>query len=55
MDFFLSQALYDPERSDEMNDQSHPELHDVPIGIRAIGMRRETDPMGEIEVPTDRY
>jgi fumarate hydratase class II len=38
-----------------MNDQSHPELHDIAIGIRATGMRRETDSMGEIEVPADRY
>src|SRR4029077_11718609 len=38
-----------------MTDQTHPELHDIPIGIRATGMRRETDSMGEIEVPADRY
>jgi fumarate hydratase, class II len=38
-----------------MNDQSHPDPHDIPIGIRATGMRRETDSMGEIEVPADRY
>jgi fumarate hydratase class II len=29
--------------------------HDVPIGIEATGMRRESDSMGEIEVPADRY
>ena len=38
-----------------MNDQAHPELHETPIGIDATGMRRETDSMGEIEVPADRY
>jgi len=38
-----------------MTDQTHPELHETPIGIRATGMRRETDSMGEIEVPADRY
>jgi fumarate hydratase class II len=38
-----------------MNDQTHPELHETPIGIDATGMRRETDSMGEIEVPADRY
>src|SRR6201993_4896238 len=38
-----------------MNDQTHPEPHDILIGIRATGMRRETDSMGEIEVPADRY
>jgi len=38
-----------------MNDRTHPQPHDIPIGIRATGMRRETDSMGEIEVPADRY
>ena len=38
-----------------MNDRISPRMHQIPIGIRAIGMRRETDPMGEIEVPADRY
>jgi fumarate hydratase class II len=38
-----------------MNDQTHAELRDMPIGVRATGMRRETDSMGEIEVPADRY
>ena len=38
-----------------MNDRASPKMHEVPIGIRATGMRRETDSMGEIEVPADRY
>src|SRR6516162_3983084 len=38
-----------------MNDQTHPKLDETPIGIGATGMRRETDSMGEIEVPADRY
>src|SRR5438876_6769311 len=38
-----------------MNDQTHPEPHDIPIGIHSTGMRRETDSMGDIEVPADRY
>jgi fumarate hydratase, class II len=38
-----------------MNDQSNPVLRHVPIGISAGGTRRETDSMGEIEVPADRY
>jgi fumarate hydratase class II len=42
-------------RNNDTNDQTHPELHDIPIGIDATGMRRETDSMGEIEVPADRY
>ncbi|CAN99287.1 Fumarate hydratase [Sorangium cellulosum So ce56] len=35
--------------------QAHPTLRDVPIGIEATGQRRETDSMGEIDVPADRY
>jgi fumarate hydratase class II len=38
-----------------MNAQAHPVLHDVPIGIDAAGLRRETDSMGGIDVPADRY
>src|ERR1700688_726800 len=38
-----------------MNDQAHPVLRDVPIGINAAGQRHETDSMGGIEVPADRY
>jgi fumarate hydratase class II len=33
---------------------SHP-IREVPIGIDASGTRRESDSMGEIEVPADRY
>src|SRR5271155_5133549 len=32
-----------------------PVLRDVPIGIAATGVRRETDAMGAIDVPADRY
>src|ERR1700678_95236 len=32
-----------------------PALRDVPIGIAATGQRRETDSMGAIDVPADRY
>src|SRR5690242_14040636 len=42
-------------RSVDMSDQAWPEIRDVPIGIEAAGLRRETDSMGEIEVPADRY
>ena len=35
--------------------EAHPTLRDVPIGIHATGQRRETDPMGAVEVPADRY
>ena len=38
-----------------MTTQSHPTLHPVPIGINARGKRHETDSMGGIDVPADRY
>jgi fumarate hydratase class II len=38
-----------------MDDSTPRTLNDTAIGIRASGMRRETDSMGEIEVPADRY
>src|SRR6267378_1799253 len=38
-----------------MNNQEHPILHDIPIGIDATGQRHETDSMGDIDVPADRY
>jgi fumarate hydratase, class II len=31
------------------------ELKQVPIGVRATGKRKETDSMGEVEVPADHY
>ncbi len=38
-----------------MNNQAHPTLQHTPIGIDAQGQRRETDSMGSIDVPADRY
>ncbi len=38
-----------------MNDLAHPILRDMPIGIDATGERHETDSMGGIDVPADRY
>ncbi len=32
-----------------------PRLRDVPIGVAVTGTRRDSDSMGEIEVPADRY
>jgi fumarate hydratase, class II len=32
-----------------------PEIQNVPIGIAATGTRRESDSLGEVEVPADRY
>jgi fumarate hydratase, class II len=36
-------------------DTAGPEVRDLPIGIDATGTRTETDSMGSIEVPADRY
>ncbi len=38
-----------------MDDETHPVLRDIRIGIEAAGTRHETDSMGGIEVPADRY
>jgi fumarate hydratase class II len=38
-----------------MTDEAHPVLNNIPIGIAATGQRHETDSMGVIEVPADRY
>src|SRR5229473_4502364 len=38
-----------------MNNQKHPILSEIPIGIDAAGQRHETDSMGGIDVPADRY
>jgi fumarate hydratase, class II len=38
-----------------MDEPRDPRLRDLPIGIEAKGERRETDSMGEIAVPADRY
>ena len=38
-----------------MSANSEPRPHPVPIGIDAVGLRTETDSMGKIDVPADRY
>src|SRR6202163_1842881 len=38
-----------------MSDQVQPAFHDIPTGIDAAGLRHETDSMGGIDVPADRY
>jgi len=35
--------------------QSSPRILDVPIGIKAIGKRKEFDSLGTVEVPADHY
>src|SRR5580693_3994838 len=39
----------------QRNRDDAPRLRDLPIGIAKAGARRETDSMGAIEVPADRY
>jgi fumarate hydratase class II len=34
---------------------SAPRIRDLPVGLAATGTRRETDSMGAIDVPADRY
>jgi len=38
-----------------MKNQAHPISDGIPIGIAATGQRHETDSMGGIDVPADRY
>jgi fumarate hydratase, class II len=38
-----------------MSDQVQPAFRDIPTGIDAAGLRHETDSMGGIDVPADRY
>src|SRR5215831_21382488 len=42
-------------RRRDVKDQAYPILHDIPIGIDGTGKGHETDSMGVIEVPADRY
>jgi fumarate hydratase class II len=42
-------------QSSPMTVQSSPMLRDLPVGIDAVGKRRETDSMGAIDVPANRY
>ncbi|MGW5328062.1 class II fumarate hydratase [Streptomyces sp. NPDC004014] len=37
------------------NNGTAPTLRDVPVGLNAGGTRRETDSMGGVDVPADRY
>jgi fumarate hydratase, class II len=41
--------------TDRKNVEDGPPILDVPIGTKATGKRRETDSMGEIEVPAEHY
>jgi fumarate hydratase class II len=37
------------------NNKQAPKILDLPIGLRASGMRHEFDSLGSVEVPADRY
>jgi fumarate hydratase class II len=37
------------------NSERTPKILDVPIGIQAVGTRTETDSLGAVDVPADRY
>ncbi|MGC9666115.1 class II fumarate hydratase [Planosporangium sp. 12N6] len=39
----------------ETHDGNVPTVHDLPVGIDATGTRTETDALGAVEVPADRY
>ncbi|MFJ5837486.1 class II fumarate hydratase [Streptomyces shenzhenensis] len=40
---------------DRIGADQAPKILDIPIGLEASGTRRETDSMGAIDVPADRY
>ena len=35
--------------------ETAPKVLDIPIGLRAVGMRKEFDSLGTVEVPADHY
>ncbi|MGX4688187.1 class II fumarate hydratase [Streptomyces sp. JNUCC 63] len=43
------------DRSGPVGQDEAPKILDIPIGLNATGTRRETDSMGGIDVPADRY
>lgn len=47
--------MSDPLQEKHETDEREPRVLDVPIGISARGQRMETDSLGKIEVPADRY
>jgi fumarate hydratase class II len=51
----MAAALEDTAGRPSAARQTGPEIHDVPIGLATTGTRRETDSMGAIDVPADRY
>ncbi|MEU1592900.1 class II fumarate hydratase [Streptomyces sp. NPDC005708] len=43
------------DRSGQAGQDQAPRILDIPVGLHAVGTRRETDSMGAIDVPADRY
>ncbi|MFJ6564135.1 class II fumarate hydratase [Streptomyces sp. NPDC091412] len=39
----------------DARDDHAPKIRDIPVGLHATGTRRETDSMGAVDVPADRY
>jgi fumarate hydratase class II len=38
-----------------MSDETPPRILDLPVGLSATGTRKETDSLGEVDVPADHY
>ncbi|MFE2067931.1 class II fumarate hydratase [Streptomyces sp. NPDC059467] len=43
------------DRAGSTGPDAAPQILDLPIGVHATGSRRETDSMGAVDVPADRY
>ncbi|MFE5406227.1 class II fumarate hydratase [Streptomyces sp. NPDC056580] len=43
------------DRAGRASQDEAPKILDIPVGLHATGTRRETDSMGAIDVPADRY
>lgn len=43
------------DRAGPPDDDRAPRILDIPVGLHAVGTRRETDSMGAVDVPADRY
>src|SRR5258707_8801158 len=41
--------------TDKQGNDTGPAIQDLPIGLKDSGTRAETDSIGEIEVPADKY
>ena len=40
---------------DNSTSETAPKILDLPIGLKAKGKRRESDSLGAVDVPADRY